>query len=195
MLEGLEAGDRAAELLALLHIRDAQVEDLLGPADLLCGKTNAGQLQHLVQGRPSVADLTQQCLGAQIDAVELQARQAPGLVHGRQPLALDAFAAGLDGKQADPALTGAARSTGSNDQQAGAVAVDHLAEQAIDDKALAFGAGRGLDILRAPAAAASERQGGGEAALGNGRKPGVFLRLISGQQQSGCGQAGGGEER
>ncbi|MNQ58940.1 hypothetical protein D3C85_731600 [compost metagenome] len=145
--------------------------------------------------RPAVPELTQQAVGFKVQALELDPRLAPGLVHGRQHLPFDACAYGVYGKQADALFASGSGLACGNDQQVGAVTIEHMLEGAVEGEPVAFGHHRCLDIVGGPAIGTAERQGRGHAAIGNRRQPALLLFIIGRQQQRRGGHAGGGEKR
>ncbi|MCY1419259.1 hypothetical protein D9M71_348430 [compost metagenome] len=191
MLDRLEAGDAAAELLALADVGEGQVEGALGGAGLLAGESDGGDLQDLVeQGFASVVGV-QAVPGGDRHLVQLDARAAAGLVEGRQRLAEDAGLVGGHGEQAHFAGVVAGR----DDQQVGAGAVEHCFIYTVEAPAVAVTRGAWLFGGVPAVAALAEGEGGGEAAGGQFRQPVLAQRLVVAQQQRRGGQAGAGEER
>ncbi|MNZ56432.1 hypothetical protein D3C78_743770 [compost metagenome] len=92
------------------------------------------------------------------------------------------------GEQADAV---AIRRTCGDDQQVGAVPVDHLAQVPIEHETCAFATHADRHV---PAAPIGESQGRGAFTGGDGRQPALLLRLAGRQQQRRSRQAGGGEE-
>ncbi|MNC38166.1 hypothetical protein D3C75_867580 [compost metagenome] len=81
--------------------------------------------------RPAVPELAQQAVGFKVQALELDPRLAPGLVHGRQHLPFDTCAYGVHGKQADALFASGSGLPCGNDQQVSAMTIEHMLEGAL----------------------------------------------------------------
>ncbi|MCY1541247.1 hypothetical protein D9M68_769270 [compost metagenome] len=125
-----------------------------------------------------------------MNLVEFDFGQLAGLVHRGSQAAADTGGVCRQGEQAN-----ALAATGRHDQEPGAVAVDHLAQLAIDDETFALFADAGLHGVEAIAVVAGIGEGRGQAALSQLRQPAGLLVLVASQQQCRGGQAGTGEER
>ncbi|MNT45736.1 hypothetical protein D3C72_1823330 [compost metagenome] len=83
MFDRLEAGNRAAELMALGGVGQGQVQRLLSTTRLLGGQANGAYQQHITQQRPGLASFGEQLCRPDRHVLQHNPRQAAGLVEGR----------------------------------------------------------------------------------------------------------------
>src|SRR5688572_3065055 len=118
VLDGLERADGPTELHAVLGVLHGGLEAHLGPADLLGGEADGGEVEHGGEGVPAGT------VGADegaLDAGQLELGLLAGLVHGGQRGAGESGGVTGDREQAD-----AGGGAGGHDDHVGGVAVDHV---------------------------------------------------------------------
>lgn len=195
MLDRLEGADRPPELLALAYVLHGAGERLAGRADRLGGEHGGGGAPGGGEGPEDVGPFVTQQLGGHIAKFDPGLRA--GLVEHGLPGAHEPGRV-LPYEEQQRAAAGEAARVRGDQQQRGAVPVEHLRDLPVQPPAAAGRVGAGLHPARAAAAGpvpggvlAGQRECGGQRRPGNGEGGG---QPAGGQRREQRGALGPGAE-
>ncbi len=194
VLQCLESGQRAAELLALLDVAHRALEGLVARTHHLAGQRHATGVEHCVEQRTAGTHAAEHCIGADADAVEADAGRVVRIDH-HGALDVDARGLGVDQEQrhAFGVVIGAGGAS-CHDQLVGHMAVDHQQLAARQREAAAIGRGPQCDAIGTVLGALVAGQRDHDLAGGDPGQPGGLLGRVAAAHQCRGGQHRGGQE-